>query len=62
MWFNFQNGASLNSRKNLGETALHEAAKQGHMQIVQLLVEKGAQIDLEDEHYRWSAKEQNFNA
>ena len=37
----FQNGANVNSKKNFGETALHEAAKQGHLQIVQYLVEKG---------------------
>ncbi len=42
--FLIKKGAHIDSKKNFGETALHEAAKHGHLPIVQFLVQKGAQV------------------
>ena len=41
-------GAEINSRNNLGYTALHRASGNGHCDVVQLLLEKGANIHVRD--------------
>lgn len=40
-------GVDINGRVQDGYTALHLAAQEGHIEVVKLLVEKGADIDLE---------------
>ena len=44
-------GVHVNHRNSDGRTALHFAAHSGHLHIVQMLLNNGAEIDLEDEHH-----------
>ena len=40
----------INSVNSSNETLLHEAAKHGHLSITELLIRKGARLDLQDNH------------
>ena len=46
------NGADLEAKCSKGRTALHTAAKSGHLTIVQVLLDKGALIDVQDDSER----------
>lgn len=43
-------GAEVNAAGHGGRTALHEAAAQGHPELVRLLLEHGARIDMADDY------------
>ena len=44
-------GVNINCQDLDGRTALHFAAHSGHLYIVQILLNNGAEIDLEDKHH-----------
>lgn len=44
-------GWPVDSRDDLGETALHSAAYHGHAQTVRLLIDRGADIDAREERF-----------
>jgi ankyrin repeat protein len=46
------NGADPNAREPSGHTALHAAAARGSVELVELLLRKGADIDAHDDHGR----------
>ena len=39
------NGAKIDSKDNDGETALHEAAKWGHLKLIQFFIGQGANVN-----------------
>ena len=39
-------GADVNAKNNLGGTPLHEAAASGHKEIVEVLITKGANVNV----------------
>lgn len=41
-----EGGYDINDQDNAGNTALHEAALQGHIEIVELLIENGADVNI----------------
>lgn len=43
------NPALLNARDDEGETALMEAAEEGHLEVVRWLLSQGARVDLQDD-------------
>jgi ankyrin repeat protein len=45
-------GANINTADNQGDTALHGAAQKGYDQVVQFLVDHGAQLDIKDKKGR----------
>ena len=47
-------GADIDSRSRYGATPLFFAADRGHLDLVKLLVERGASLDIEDTFYRTS--------
>ena len=47
-------GADIDSRSRYGATPLFFAADRGHLDLVRLLVERGAELDIEDTFYRTS--------
>jgi ankyrin repeat protein len=48
-----ENGlADVNRHGNMDRTALHYAANSGHKNVVALLIEKGADVDAKDYHFR----------
>jgi len=47
-----ESGADVNSMTNRGDTALHYAAQQGNAEIVKLLIEKNANVNVEEEGQR----------
>jgi ankyrin repeat protein len=42
-------GAKVNARNSYGSTPLHDAALSGQRQIVEMLLERGAEIDARDQ-------------
>jgi ankyrin repeat protein len=42
-------GAEVNSRNDSGKTPLHAAARQGHQEVVTLLIANGADVDAKTE-------------
>ena len=42
---------NLNILKYLGKTSLHYASKNGHQSMVELLLDRGADIDQKDDKY-----------
>jgi ankyrin repeat protein len=46
------NGADANAREPGGSTALHAAAARGSIELVELLLRKGAKVDARDDHGR----------
>ncbi|MGO9568404.1 MAG: ankyrin repeat domain-containing protein [Desulfomonilaceae bacterium] len=47
-------GADVNAKDNHGWTALMEAAKTGHLDVVKLLLDEGADVNAKD-NYGWTA-------
>lgn len=45
-------GADINEKDSVGQTALAQAAEAGYLEIAKLLVEKGADINVKNEQYR----------
>ena len=43
-----ENGANPNAKNNDGETPLHEASEEGHVEIVKLLLERGVDPNTRD--------------
>jgi ankyrin repeat protein len=39
-----ESGADLGLKNDIGHTALHNAARSGHLSVVKLLVERGADV------------------
>ena len=46
-----KNGANINTKSILGATALHDAAKQKNIDLAKLLIEHGADVNVECEGY-----------
>ena len=46
-------GADVNAKARYGATALFFAADKGRLETVKLLVERGAEINIEDTFYRF---------
>jgi ankyrin repeat protein len=40
----YENGAKIEAKNDYGETALHEASKNGNLPVVEYLLAKGAQV------------------
>jgi len=45
-------GADITSKNNMGETALHQAAKRGRLEAATVLLENSAEIDARDNYHR----------
>ena len=54
-------GVDVNTKDNVGQFALHRATHRGHKEIIQLLLENGAEVDAQNDDGRtpWSANLRN---
>ena len=50
MWRSHQHGAHVNACDRTGQTALHWAAVRGSIQVAELLLQNGAQLEYADSH------------
>ena len=48
--FLVENGADVNARDEDDQTALHEAAHKGHIDVVRFLVENGADVNARNKY------------
>jgi ankyrin repeat protein len=44
-----ESGADFGLKNDIGQTALHDAAREGHLSVVKLLVERGADVRLKND-------------
>jgi ankyrin repeat protein len=44
-----ESGANLGLKNEVGDTALHNGARSGHLSVVKLLVERGADVRLKND-------------
>ena len=48
-----EKGVNVNIKRNEENRALHCASSSGHIQVLEMLLDNGAEIDVRNEHGKW---------